>query len=121
VARSPVAAPLISIIVLSAVVVPWTNASSDPQNPARSTPSPDASWPRPVTTPSDWSSSWSGLVKDDLTVRRDADEVGEGPTDVDADPVFAFLLARPVSPGTHHASPSDDCDARGTGRRASLT
>ena len=58
----PTAAPFISIMVLSAVVVPCTTMSSCPQSSARVSPKRSASWPRPVITPIDWSSSVVGVL-----------------------------------------------------------
>ncbi len=58
----PVRAPFISIIVLSAVVVPCTTISRSAQNCVSATPKRSASWPSPVMTPRDWSSSVVGVL-----------------------------------------------------------
>jgi hypothetical protein len=50
---SPVTAPLISIMVLSAVVVPWTTALVRASRSVTSSPSPAASTAMPLSTPSD--------------------------------------------------------------------
>src|SRR3954471_3347315 len=62
VTSSPVRAPFISIIVLSAVVVPWTTMSRPVQSCVTVTPKCSASWPMPVITPRDWSSSVVGVL-----------------------------------------------------------
>ena len=58
----PVAAPSISIIVLSAVVVPCTSASSAAHSSAGAMSSVPASWASPFMTPSDWSSDVVGVL-----------------------------------------------------------
>ena len=55
-------APLISIMVLSAVVVPWTKASRAPQKALVSRPKALASCSMPVSTPSDWSAGVVGVL-----------------------------------------------------------
>ena len=55
-------APLISIMVLSAVVVPCTKASMAPQNASVSRPKASASCSTPVRTPLDWSSGVVGVL-----------------------------------------------------------
>ena len=62
VTRRPVAAPFISIIVLSAVVVPCTRMSSWEQRSASGIPKRSASCVRPFITPVDWSSSVVGVL-----------------------------------------------------------
>ncbi len=62
VASRPVGAPLISIMVLSAVVVPWTKASRAPQKAVGSSPKVAASCSMPVRTPTDWSSGVVGVL-----------------------------------------------------------
>ncbi len=62
VASRPVGAPVIWIIVLSAVVVPWTKASRAPQNASGSIPNVPASCSIPVSTPTDWSSGVVGVL-----------------------------------------------------------
>src|SRR5271169_4193995 len=62
VTSSPVGAPLISIIVLSAVVVPCTRISSSPQSWLSGIPKRSASWVSPFITPLDWSSAVVGVL-----------------------------------------------------------
>ena len=62
VTRSPVAAPSISIIVLSAVVVPCTTMSSCAHSSGRVSPKRSANSAMPFITPVDWSSSVDGVL-----------------------------------------------------------
>ncbi len=55
-------APFISIIVLSAVVVPWTTISRSAQKSASGMPNRSASSPSPFITPIDWSSVVVGVL-----------------------------------------------------------
>ena len=89
VTSSPVGAPFISIIVLSAVVVPCTTMSSSRAEARRaSTPKRSASCAEPVHHAGRLVvERGRRLVEHDLAVGRDADEVGERAADVDPDPV----------------------------------
>ena len=58
----PVGAPFISIIVLSAVVVPWTRMSISAQTSESGRSNRSASCWRPFMTPTDWSSGVVGVL-----------------------------------------------------------
>ena len=62
VTSSPVGAPFISIMVLSAVVVPCTTMSIWRQRSSSERSKRSASWPMPFITPIDWSSSVVGVL-----------------------------------------------------------
>ena len=67
VTSSPVFAPFISIIVLSAVVVPCTRISSWAQSSPSDSPKRSASCSKPVMTPRDWSSSVLGVLSSTIS------------------------------------------------------
>ena len=58
----PVGAPFISIIVLSAVVVPWTRISISAHSSESGRSNRSASCCRPFMTPTDWSSGVVGVL-----------------------------------------------------------
>ena len=83
----PVGAPFISIIVLSAVVVPWTTMSISAQSSASGRSNRSASCCEAVHDPDGLVvGRRRRLVEHDLAVRRHADEVGERAPDVHSRP-----------------------------------
>ena len=86
---SPVTAPFIWIIVLSAVVVPCTMRSVAPRE--RGEVAALAARARRFEVVHHALAlvlrRGRGLVEVDRAIRADQDEIGEGPADVDADPV----------------------------------
>ncbi len=84
----PVTAPLISIIVLSAVVVPCTIAPVRASSLPVSSPSCSASHRMPFRTPTDWSCGVVALLPSRIDPSAAGqDEIGEGAANVDADAI----------------------------------